>query len=202
MDTIFERSCFVCVRCSCLRWITYYNSIFQTRSCSTSGYYILKNENNGRRCVKAHVLIVSTLRPCIINWEMWNLADSQQCDIMWPSESESGDDRQFAASFSWEFFIHSRVKTAHTGIPYRTLPSISVRFPFHGEFFLINIITYWWSQIKSPTFQLMCKVIAAWILFFFFPVCLFNIFILFSFVRSPLYYSAQSKLQLCGTRFN
>jgi hypothetical protein len=126
----------VCVRCSCLRGITYYYySIFQTRTRSTSGYCILKNENNGRRCVKAHVLSVSTLLLCMINWGMWNLAHIQQCDIMWPSESESGVDRQFAASFSWQFFIRSRVKPAHTGIPYTILLSISVRFPFHGEFF-------------------------------------------------------------------
>ena len=59
-----------------------YNSVFQRRSRSTSGYCILKNENNGRRCVKAHVLSVSTLLLCIINWAMWNLADSEQCDIM------------------------------------------------------------------------------------------------------------------------
>jgi hypothetical protein len=111
-----------------------YSSIFQTRSRSTSGYCVLKNESNGRRCVKPHVLSVSTLLLCFINWAMRNLAHSQQSDIMWPSESESGGERQFAASFSWEFFIHSRVKPAHTGIPYRTLLSISARFPFHGDF--------------------------------------------------------------------
>lgn len=184
----------VCVRCSCFRWFTYWISIFHTRSRSTSKYCVLKDENNGCRCVKTHVLSFSTLLLCIINWAMWNLAHSQLCDIMWPSESESGGDRQFAASFSWEFFIHtcSRVKPAHNWIPYRRLLSISVRFPFMDNF-LINI-TYLWSQIKNHIFLLMCQVIAAWILFYFFfhSLSLFNIFILVSFVRSPLHSWAQS----------
>ena len=119
----------VCVRCSCLRWITYYNSIFQTGSRSTSGHCILKNENNGRRCVKAHVLCrdIASLRHKLGHVVVQHC---QQCGVVWPSESESGGDRQFAASFTWEFFIHSRVKCTHTGIPYRTLLSISVRLPF------------------------------------------------------------------------